>query len=459
MSETPRDPSEQPYPPAPYAWYVVGVLTLVYIFSFIDRTILNLLVTPIRRDLAINDTQMSLLMGTAFALFYTFFGIPLGRMADARNRRGLIAIGFIMWSLFTAACGLARNFWQMMLMRVGVGVGEAALSPAAYSLIYDYFPPNRRATAISVYGTGIYLGGGLALVLGGIVIKLASAQEEWVLPIIGATRPWQIIFFAVGLPGVLFSLLLFTVREPLRRGMRRIKTAGGEWKNVEVPLREVIAYIKANKVTFLCHNIGISLIAVSSYGAKAWIPAFFVRTHHWSSGDIGIRFGAIIAVCGTLGIVSGGRLADYLASRGQREANLRVMSLAPIFALPFSLVFPLIANPYVALTLLVPLIFILAMPYGCAPAAITQMMPAPMRGQAASLYLFANVLIGLGCGPTAIAIVTDYVFHDDAMLRYSLVIVCVAAQAAAAIVLWFGLRPFLRSLDRLKVWNTAHASP
>jgi len=434
---------------------VVGVLTFVYIFSFIDRTILNLLVAPIRRDLEINDTQMSLLMGPAFALFYTFFGIPLGRMADSKSRRGLIAIGFVTWSLFTAGCGMARSFWQMMLMRIGVGVGEATLSPAAYSLIYDYFPPNRRATAISVYGTGIYLGGGLALVLGGIVIKLASAQEMWVLPIIGATRTWQIIFFAVGFPGVVFSLLLFTVREPLRRGMRRIQTSAGEWKNIEIPLREVIAYIKSNKATFLCHNLGISLVGISSYGAKAWIPAFFVRTHHWSSSDIGIRFGLIVAVCGMSGIVSGGRLADYLASKGRRDANLRVMSLAPLGALPFSLIFPLITNPYWALALLAPMIFILAMPYGCAPAAITQIMPAPMRGQAASLYLFANVLIGLGCGPTAIALVTDYVFHDDNMLRYSIVIVAVTAQAAAALVLYCGLRPFVRSLERLDQWNIA----
>ena len=458
MSEKSSDPTDPPYPSGPYAWYVVGVLTFVYIFSFIDRTLLNLLVAPIRRDLNINDTEMSLLMGMAFALFYTVFGIPLGRMADSKSRRGLIAVGFVVWSLFTAGCGLAKNFWQMLLMRIGVGVGEASLSPAAYSLIYDYFPPHRRATALSVYGTGIYLGGGLALLLGGVVIKLASAQESWVLPIIGETRPWQIIFLVVGLPGVIFSLLLFTVREPLRRGMRQVRDAAGALKQVEIPLREVVTYIRANKVTFLCHNLGISLFAVSTYGAKAWIPTFFVRTHHWTSGDIGIQFGAILAVCGTIGIISGGRLADYLASRGHREANLRIMSLAPIFAAPISLAFPLVESSTLALALLVPLMFLMSAPYGCAPAAITQIMPAPMRGQAAALYLFVNVLIGLGCGPTAIAVMTDYVFHDDAMLRYSLAIVTATAQVASAIILWFGLKPFVRSLDRLKEWNTAHSA-
>src|SRR5262245_9002593 len=188
-SALPTPPGEAPYPPPGYAWYVVGVLTLVYVFSFIDRQILNLLVRPIRRDLDISDTQMSLLMGFSFALFYTLFGIPLGRLADAHSRRGLIALGFVFWSVMTAGCGLARNFVQMLLLRVGVGVGEAALSPAAYSLISDYFPPQRRATAISVYSMGIYIGSGLAFVLGGVVVGFVSTHGAWQLPLIGATRP------------------------------------------------------------------------------------------------------------------------------------------------------------------------------------------------------------------------------------------------------------------------------
>ncbi|MFY9571890.1 MAG: MFS transporter, partial [Blastocatellia bacterium] len=211
---------DEPYPAIGYAWYVVGVLTLVYIFSFIDRQILSLLVRPIRRDLGISDFQMSLLMGFSFALFYTFFGLPLGRLADSRSRRTIIAAGFTVWSIMTAACGLARNFAHMLLLRMGVGVGEAALSPAAYSMITDYFPPRRRATAISVYSMGIYIGSGLAFIVGGLVAGAASAQETWDLPLVGATRPWQVVFFIVGLPGVLLALLMYTVREPVRRGIR-----------------------------------------------------------------------------------------------------------------------------------------------------------------------------------------------------------------------------------------------
>ena len=218
------------YPSNLAAWTTVAILMVAYVLSFIDRQILNLLVGPIRRDLAISDTEMSLLMGLSFALFYTLCGIPLGRMADNRSRCGLILFGVLVWSAMTAACGLARSYWQFLTFRVGVGVGEAALSPAAYSLIADSFPRERRATAISVYSMGIYLGSGLAFLLGGLVIKFASAQGDVHLPLFGEVRPWQLIFLILGAAGVLFCLLLLAIREPARRGVG----AG-----VAVPLGEV----------------------------------------------------------------------------------------------------------------------------------------------------------------------------------------------------------------------------
>ena len=217
----PLDPA--PYPPAGYAWYVVGVLTLAYVLSFIDRQILSLMVEPIRRDLGISDKQMSLLMGASFAVFYTFFGIPLGRLADTRSRRGIIAVGIAFWSVMTTGCGLVNKFWQLALLRMGLGVGEASLSPSAYSLIFDYFRPAQRSTAISVYSMGIYIGSGLAFILGGLVIRSTSGQEHFILPLLGAMRSWQIVFFVVGLPGFLMSLLLLTIREPERQGANRAK--------------------------------------------------------------------------------------------------------------------------------------------------------------------------------------------------------------------------------------------
>lgn len=194
------DPGEEEFSSPAYAWYVVGILTLAYVFSFIDRQILNMLVGPIRRDLNITDTQMSLLMGASFAIFYTLFGIPLGWLADTRSRRLIITVGVAFWSIMTASCGLTKRFWELAVMRMGVGVGEATLSPAAYSMIADYFPPQRRSTAMSVYSMGIYIGAGLAYILGGIVVGFASKQESFPLPVIGSVRSWQLVFFIVGLP-------------------------------------------------------------------------------------------------------------------------------------------------------------------------------------------------------------------------------------------------------------------
>ncbi len=448
---------EEPYPPEGYAWYVVGVLTFVYIFSFIDRQILNLLVRPIRRDLGITDFQMSLLMGFSFALFYTFFGIPLGRLADSRSRRTIIAVGFAVWSVMTAGCGLARNFTQMLLLRVGVGVGEAALSPSAYSMITDYFPPKRRATAISVYSMGIYIGSGVAFIVGGLVAGIASAQQTWELPLVGATRPWQVVFFIVGLPGVLLSLVVYTVREPVRRGIRMMKAADDKTRVAQVPMREVVAYLRQNWRTFFCHNVGFALLSFSSYGAAAWVPTFFVRNHGWSEAKAGQVFGWIVAIAATLGIVAGGRLADWMVERGRREATMRVGLIAALAWLPCGMLYPLAPDGNWAAALLVPSVFLAAAPFGVSAAAIQQMVPSGMRGQASAIYLFVVNLIGLGLGPSAVAAATDFIFKDDHAVRYSLLLVESVAHVAAATLLFVGIKPFLASLERLKQWNAANA--
>jgi len=438
------------YPSSARAWATVAILMLAYVLSFIDRQILNLLVGPIRRDLMISDTQMSLLMGLSFALFYTVCGIPLGRLADTRNRRGLIAIGVLFWSAATAACGMARLYWQFLLCRIGVGVGEAALSPAAYSLIADSFPAERRATAISVYSMGVYLGSGLAFLLGGLVIQFASAQGDLSLPVLGEVRPWQLIFLLLGAAGVLFTLLMLAVKEPARRGVG----AG-----VAVPLADVGRYIRANRRTVLCHNFGFAGLSFAGYGSAAWVPSFFIRTHGWDAGQVGIIYGSIVAVCGCLGIVFGGRLADWMAKHGRSDANMRVGLYAAIGAVPCVLSFPLMDSGFLAALLMAPTVFFLSMPFGVAPAAIQEIMPNSMRGQASAIYLFVITLIGLGIGPTAVALVTDYVFADDMALRYSLLIVSSVAVFSSLVLLSLGLKPYRESVRRLQDWSASPVEP
>jgi len=444
---------EEPYPPAGYAWYVVGVLTVAYVFAFIDRQILNLLVGPIRHDLSISDTQMSLLMGFSFAIFYSIFGFPLGRLADFKSRRTIVAVGMMLWSFLTAGCGVARQFWHFLLLRMGVGVGEAALSPSAYSLISDYFPKERRATAISVYSMAYYIGSGVALVLGGVVVGYASRKGSWVLPMAGAVHAWQVIFFIVGLPGVLLALLMYTVKEPTRRGARMSSTADGKITLAQVPMRDVVAYIGQNRATFLCHNVGFALLAFSGYGTSAWIPTFLIRRFGWTASHAGVVYGTIVCVFGTLGIVTGGWLADWLARRGYADSSMRVGVIGALAWLPAGILYPLMPSGNSAAAVLIPTIFVTSMPVGVAAAAMQEMMPNVMRGQASALYLFVINLIGLGLGPTAVAVVTDYVFHNDNAVHYSLLIVGTLAHVGAALFLWRGLKPFVGSLERLREWT------
>src|SRR5882724_12228240 len=268
-----------------YAWLVVAILMLAYVFSFVDRQILSLLVGPIRRDLGISDTKMSLLLGFSFALFYTLMGIPLGRLADRANRRGLIAAGLVVWSAMTALCGTTKNYAQLFLCRIGVGVGEASLSPAAYSMIADYFPPDRRATAFSVYSMGIYLGSGIAFLLGGLVIGFASAQGAIEIPLVGVVHPWQTVFFVIGAAGIVFSFAFFLVREPPR---------GGKVSADGVPFSAVVRYLWQNRRTVLCHNFGFAMISFCSYGSSAWVPSYFIRTFGWQMSKVGLVYGIVV---------------------------------------------------------------------------------------------------------------------------------------------------------------------
>ena len=427
-------------PSLAYAWFVVAILMVAYVFSFVDRQILNLLVGPIRRDLGISDTQMSLLMGFSFAIFYTFLGIPLGRLADSRSRRGLIAAGVVLWSVMTALCGTAKVYWQMFLYRIGVGVGEAALSPAAYSMIADYFPPEKRSTAISVYGMGIYLGAGLAFVLGGLVIQFVTKQGAVDLPVIGMTHPWQFVFLLLGAAGIVFSLAFTLVREPPRHG---VLVAGS------VPFGEVVAYLWRNRRTVLCHNLGFAMIAFVSYGGGAWIPSFFIRVYGVAPGTVGIVYGLIVMVGGCAGIVFGGRLADYWLRQGKTDAALRVGIWAAALSAAAHGLLLVVPSVTLAWVFLGPAVFFLAMPFGAAPAAIQEIVPSRMRGQASAIYLFVVNLLGLGVGPTAVALLTDYVFHDDQAVRWSILIIAAIGSAGAVALLVAGLRPYRETLERL----------
>lgn len=420
-----------------YPWYVVCVLMLVSVLSFVDRQIPNLMVGPIRADLQISDTQMSLLMGLSFALFYVICGIPLGRLADSRSRRGLIAAGLVFWSIATAFCGLARTYAQLFLARIGVGVGEAALAPAAYSLIADYFPPERRATAFAVYSMGIYLGSGLAFMLGGLVVVFALRNGPVELWLVGEIRAWQYVFILLGISGLLFSLILLTVREPARSATHAV-----------APVAEILKFYRQHRRTLLCHHLGFAFLAMSAYGSAAWLPSYFVRVHGWDAGRFGLAYGAIVMLFCSAGALFAGAWADRWRSRGRTDASLRVAMLSTLLSLLAGLwyVFPDSGN--LAMIAIIPAAFLAGMPAGLAPAALQQLAPSNMLGQVTAVSLLVINFIGLGLGPTAVALCTDYLFANDQAVGWSMLVVCGAAQLLAVLLLASGLRAFRKSVKR-----------
>src|ERR1700735_997165 len=238
-----------PYPSSFAAWYSVAVLMLIYIFSFIDRSAISLIVEPMKRDLQISDTQIGLLQGSAFAPLYTFLGLPIARLSDRHSRRAIIAAGVFIWSIMATLCGLARTVMQLFVARIGVGVGEAALSPAAYSVITDSFPRSKLGSAFGVYNIGITIGAGIAFLVGGIVVAAVShAGASYTLPLFGEVRAWQMVFIVTGAPGILLPLLLLTFREPARRGLLRKQSAAEPTAALlRPPLSEVLSYVWLNR--------------------------------------------------------------------------------------------------------------------------------------------------------------------------------------------------------------------
>lgn len=426
-----------------YAWYVLGILLIAYISSFIDRQILALLVKPIKASFGISDTQMGLLMGLSFALFYTLLGIPIGLMADRMNRKKIIGWGIAIWSLMTVLCGLADSFAMLFFARVGVGIGEAALSPAAYSMISDYFPKRKLGTAMSIYNLGVYLGSGLSILIGA-ALRSMIGQENIQLPFFGEIFSWQVIFFYIGLPGLLIVLLLQTVKEPKHKELDSDKESA-----VKASVNEIITYFKANKRTFLSLNFGIAFMSLASYAGMYWVPAFLSRVHGWADQKAGLTFGVIVSVFATLGVLTGGRYADYLSKKGVVNAKMRAafigMSIAVLCTIGV-----LLPDPDIALVFIALFCFFAAFPYGSATAAIQEIAPNNMRAIFSAFFLFVVNIIGLGLGPLSVGLLNDRFFHDPLKIHQSIFITQFTGCLVSAALLYIGLKPFIKSVDYLK---------
>lgn len=424
-----------------YAWYVVILCMVAYIFSFIDRQILALLIEPIREDLQISDTQFSLLNGLAFSLFYATMGIPIARLADSRSRPAIIAAGVFLWSLATAATGLGKSFLQIFFARMGVGVGEAALSPAAYSMIADLFPKEKLGRALAVYSIGSFIGGGLAFLIGGAVISALNEMDNIVMPLFGEMRPWQMTFIIVGLPGILLALIFsITVKDPTR------SVEGAQIERAS--FSETLKFIRSNGKFFFALYGGFTMTAVALFGLLSWLPAYLGRRYGLSPGEIGLILGPIMLVANVGGVLCSGLLTDYFQKNGRKDAAMRAGMIGSFgLVIPVAL-FSIMPSQTLSIMFISISLFFASFPLATSATAMQLASPAHMRAQVSAIFLFLNSIIGLAIGSFVIAIMTDYVFQSDVAVGWSVSIVCGISTLISGILIARGLKPFREVLAK-----------
>jgi MFS family permease len=431
-----KKPEVPAYPPAGYAWYVVIVLYLSYTFSFVDRAIIVYLVGPIRADLQINDFQFSLLQGLAFTAFYASMGIPLGRLADSRSRRGLLTAGIALWSCMTVLCGLASNYWELFFARMGVGVGEACLAPCAYSLIADYFPREKRSLPLNIFAGGVMLGSGAANVAGGLVAQYALNSGPTHVLLFGLLKPWQLSFVLVGLPGVLFVLAMATVKEASRKERRG-----------EANTAATFSYLRRHWATYASLIGGTTFGAMTNGAILGWVPVWFVRRYEWIPAQTGPYLGITNFIFGTAGLVLAGVLAGKYIRAGGKAIYIKLMIAAESLVIIPLLLAHTIDNPYWVLGCAGGVIFFGGFSAGLGPASLQWITPNEMRGQVTSIcFLILNLVAGT-VGPAAVGGLTTYVFEDDKAVRSSAVIVGIAASALGVLSLRLGLRGYERTAE------------
>jgi MFS family permease len=417
------------------AWYTVLLLHLAYVCSFVDRTLLSMLVVPIKADLGISDTQMSLLIGAAFSVFYVIAGIPISRLSDRYSRRNVIITGIVLWSLATCSGALAFSFATLFLLRVLVAVGESALSPGALSMLSDLFPRARLSMATGIYSAAVFVGTGLAMVAGGALIDTLTLSGGLSMPLFDHLRPWQAVFLLVGVPGlVVAALMLFTLREPPRAQAA-----------VSVPgFGEFIQHVVRHRGVYLRLTVAANMFSLMGFAASSWLPAYFHRAFALTNTEIGAKLGITITAGGALGAVAGGLLVSALYNK-HKDAVCLIGMAAAVGSFLFGIGVPLVDDANLAFLLVFPAYFFKCLPNGIALAAIALITPSRMRAQSIALFLLFDSLIGLGFGPTAVALLTDFIFRDEALVGQALATV-IAIVMPLAFLLYRGARKGYREL-------------
>lgn len=403
------------YPSTGYAWYMVILLTVAYVFSFVDRYILGLLIEPIKADLQLTDTQIGLLLGPAFAIFYATMGLPLGWLADRKRRTWIVGFGVALWSLATAASGLARNFMHLFIARMSVGVGEATLSPCTMSMISDSFPKERRAKPIAFYTMALSLGAGIASLVSAAVLQWAKSVDNISLPFIGNVEAWQFTFIVVGLPGVALALLMFTLREPRRQSVVVDPNRVGSENN---NLLDMLRHVARNWSLFLPFVSVFCFMTVLAYG-QGWNAPLFQRTWGWDAAQYATVNAIVLLALGPVSVNFAGWLSDHWSQQGVKDAPLRIAFIGLAIMIVSGVAAPLMPSPWLAMAVLGINTIGIAMTSAVGVTALLNISPAAMRAQIVAFYYMCISLTGLMLGPTTIAVLNDHVFGVD-NIRYSM---------------------------------------
>jgi len=445
---TPMDPAEPAAPPEgdekPFifrpvrAGLILALLMALYILSYVDRSIISLLIQPIKADLGLSDVQISLLVGAAFSIFYATMGLPLSYLADRWSRRNLIAIGVALWSLMTAFGGVAHNYAVLFVTRMGVGLGEAALAPAAYSLIADLYPKKWLGRAMAMFALSASVGGGVALVLGGFVVKFVADAETVAVPLLGDVQAWRAVLILVGLPGVVLAALVWLIREPERRGPRLARTASGGGASA-------LAFIRSRWSALLPLYFGLGAISIVYYGMLMWAPTLFFRKFGIAAADISLPLGLVVGGGGVVGLLGGGAWADRLWQRGVQDGYMRVIMYSAVWGIPFYVAMPLMPNATLTLVMLFFGNVCQGLQSGLPAGAIQLITPNDLRARVTAGCFLATGLMGLGLGPSTVAVGAQYLFGEQG-LGHAMALSNVVVLPIAGLILFLGLKPFRRAV-------------
>jgi predicted MFS family arabinose efflux permease len=429
QQQQPAHHPNNPYATRRASWYALVLLTIVYSFNFIDRQLLAILQEAIKADLDLSDSQLGLLTGFAFAIFYVTAGLPIARWADRGNRRNIVSLSLFIWSFMTAVSGFVQNFGQLLMARIGVGVGEAGGSPPSHSIISDIFPPQRRATAIGFYSMGVSIGILFGFLAGG-----------WLNEFFG----WRMAFMVVGIPGVVLAIILrFTMAEPIR-GLHD----GGTSTEGPVPLGEVMRVL-ASRPTFWHIALGAGLNAFCGYATANWTASFMIRSYSMSTGELGTWLSMIIGVGGAIGVFLGGFLADRMASSDQRW-YVWLPSLCGFAIVPFMISIYLVDGAYLALTLSIIPGLLFQVYLGNTIATTHAIVGPRMRATASALLFLVLNIIGLGAGPWVVGVLSDLLAPSlgTESLRYAMLYALPPVMAWSATHYWLAGKTIREDIAR-----------